>query len=50
MGYPCINIPFKFSKYSLPYGLLIVANEFNDLSLLEFSKKINLKGVIKANA
>ena len=28
----------------------IVANEFNDLSLLEFSKKINLKGVIKANA
>ena len=47
MGYPCMNIPFKYSKNSLPFGLLIISDEFNDFSLLEFCKKIKLKGMIK---
>ena len=47
MGYPCMNIPFKYSKNSLPFGLLIISGEFNDFSLLEFCKKIKLKGMIK---
>ena len=48
MGYPCINIPFKFSKNPLPFGMLVISNEFNDFSLLEFcKKKIYLKDIIK---
>ena len=47
MGYPCINIPFKYSKNSLPFGMLIISNEFNDFNLLEFCKKIKIKGMIK---
>jgi Asp-tRNA(Asn)/Glu-tRNA(Gln) amidotransferase A subunit family amidase len=49
MGYPCINIPFKYSKNSLPFGMLIISNEFNDFNLLEFCKKIKIKGIVKNN-
>ena len=42
MGYPCINIPFKYYKNDLPFGLLVVSNEFTDFNLLKFciQKKI----------
>ena len=36
MGYPCINIPFKDSKNNLPFGLLVISNEFTDFNLLKF--------------
>ena len=36
MGYPCINIPFKDKENNLPFGLLVVSNEFTDFNLLKF--------------
>ncbi len=44
MGYPCINIPFKDSKNNLPFGLLVISNEFTDFNLLKFC---NQKKIIK---
>tara|TARA_B100000989_G_scaffold255083_1_gene203895 strand:- start:12386 stop:13705 length:1320 start_codon:yes stop_codon:yes gene_type:complete len=44
MGYPCINIPFKDNKNNLPFGLLVVSNEFTDFNLLKFCIK---KRIIK---
>ncbi len=42
LGVPCITIPVEISKEKLPYGLMIVTNDYNDLSLLDISKKIDL--------
>ena len=36
MGYPCINIPFEDNENNLPFGLLLVSNEFTDFNLLKF--------------
>ena len=41
-GYPTISLPiFKSKKNSLPFGLQIVSNKYNDFSLLKFSKKLS---------
>ena len=41
IGFPCINIPIKYSNTTLPYGLMIVSTHYNDLALLDFAKKID---------
>ena len=40
LGFPCLNMPFKFFKDKLPFGLMLVSNEFNDFALLDFAKKM----------
>ena len=41
IGFPCINIPIKYSNTTLPYGLMVVSTHYNDLALLDFAKKLD---------
>ena len=44
LGYPCITLPVKKKNINkMPFGLMIIANKYNDLSLLNFSKNIYKK-------
>lgn len=44
LGYPCITLPLKDDKiYKMPFGLMIIANKYDDKSLLNFSKSIYKK-------
>lgn len=44
LGYPCITLPIKKKSINkMPFGLMIIANKYNDLSLLNFSKNIYKK-------
>ena len=38
-GVPCITIPVEISKEKLPYGLMIVTNDYNDFHYLIFQRK-----------
>tara|TARA_A100001015_G_scaffold305034_1_gene397128 strand:- start:2413 stop:3729 length:1317 start_codon:yes stop_codon:yes gene_type:complete len=41
IGYPCINIPIKYPSSKLPYGLMVVSTDYNDLALLDFAKMLD---------
>lgn len=44
LGYPCISLPVYNKKIkNLPFGIMIVAQKYNDLSLIKFSRIIENK-------